>query len=72
MSQQVDPMWERDRSAHAELNHLYDRRIESINNTRVLMMAWLDAHYHMATGRRAPAEWFDIASIPGMAIDSVR
>lgn len=71
INHQIDPMWELYRASHLELDQLHARRIESINATRLLMMIWIGAHYHMATGHRAPAEWFDIAAFPGMAVDSL-
>lgn len=72
ISLQIEPMWQLYRTTHVELDQLFHKRLESINETRVLMMVWLGAHYHMATGHRAPAEWFDIGAVPGMAVNTVR
>jgi hypothetical protein len=71
ISQQVDPMWNLYRAAHTELDQLYDKMIESINKARVLIIVWVSAHYQMASGKKAPAEWFDIGAVPNLTARAV-
>ncbi|MFC1882053.1 hypothetical protein ACFL2S_11225 [Thermodesulfobacteriota bacterium] len=40
---------------------------QQIEETRMLTMIWVHAHYQMASGKLEPAEWFDIKNT-GMAI----
>lgn len=71
ISQQVDPMWNLYRAAHTELDQLYDKMIKSVNQARMLIIVWVSAHYQMASGKKAPAEWFDIGTVPNLATSAV-
>ena len=52
--------WDDYRAAHNELDKLYDKMLRSIRTARLLTIVWVHAHYEMAKGVSAPAEWFDV------------
>jgi len=60
---EIEPEWKIYRASHQELDNLYDKMQDSIRTARLLTMVWVHAHYQMASGRSAPAEWFDIKNV---------
>ena len=57
--------WETYRTTHRELDSLHEKAKHNIQKVRVLMLVWLRAHQKMASGVVAPAEWFNLKSMPG-------
>lgn len=60
IGEEIEPEWTIYRAAHEELDRLHDKLQDSIRTARLLTMIWVHAHYQMASGKSAPAEWFDI------------
>ena len=60
--------WDTYRATHRELDKLYDMMMESIRTARLLTIVWVNAHYEMARGVSAPAEWFDVENAGAVAV----
>ena len=71
IGEEIEPEWKIYRTAHQELDYLYDKMMDSIRTARVLTMVWVHAHYQMASGKSKPAEWFDISKVAVSAVKAV-
>lgn len=68
IEQQIKRDWENYRATHRELDRLHDKAIAQNRSARLITLVWLRAHQKMASGVSSPAEWFDIATLPGQLV----
>ena len=64
IEEETEDDWIRYRKTHNELDRLYDELIANSNRARLVFLVWVRAHQKMASGKVAPAEWFDIEELP--------
>jgi hypothetical protein len=68
ITKEIEPDWETYRAAHEELDRIHKRIIRDANTARVLTIVWVHGHYEMASGKKAPAEWFDVERFGELAV----
>jgi len=61
---EIKPDWELYRASHHELDEMHAQVLNKISRARIITLIWLRAHQKMASGEVAPAEWFNISSLP--------
>lgn len=59
----LQPDWDDYLSAHIELDRVTDKSIAGAKRARILLLTWVRAHQKMASGKVAPAAWFDIGTV---------
>ena len=68
IGREIEPDWQAYRAAHEELDRIHKRIIKDANTARVLTIVWVHGHYEMASGKKAPAEWFDVERFGELAV----
>ncbi|MBN2686290.1 MAG: hypothetical protein JXR40_13500, partial [Pontiellaceae bacterium] len=63
VEESIRPNWEDYLATHEELATFSDDAVERVQEVRIVVLTWLQAHHKMASGVTDPADWFDVRDL---------